>query len=203
MAPREISANRLSPPKKESRLQSMRCVHHAASSQTYCQPNRKEGLKKSRATTWKAFWAAGNRRFGACADSRVHCPLEASRNSTFIPPNVVHAGTLAGLLRFRRRGFRCALRRLGARRSFRGLLFIRRPHSLEFHACNTPAVHFDNGKSKLTVLKTFSPARNKAQLRQDESANGRVRWIFGQRNVVLRIQIAHVKGGVENHRTIG
>jgi hypothetical protein len=32
----------------------------------------RKGLKKTRATTSPAFWAAGIRRSGACADSRVH-----------------------------------------------------------------------------------------------------------------------------------
>src|SRR5260370_34472033 len=60
------------PPRKETRSPSGRCVHRAASSRTYCRPEKRQGLKKIRATTSKAFWAAGNRRFGACADSRLH-----------------------------------------------------------------------------------------------------------------------------------
>src|SRR5215467_1784291 len=72
MAPRETSANRQCPPRKENRSQSGRCVHHAASSRTYCQPNKREGPKKIRATTLPAFWAAENRRSGAFADSRIH-----------------------------------------------------------------------------------------------------------------------------------
>jgi len=39
----------------------------------YCRRGEREGLKKIRATTSQAFWAAGNRRSGACANSRVHC----------------------------------------------------------------------------------------------------------------------------------
>src|SRR5271155_1552834 len=140
MAPTETSANRRCPPRKESRSLSARCVRRAASSRTYCRPDKTEGLRKNPAATSPPFWAAGNRRSGAFGDSRVHCLLEASRNSTFIPPNLVHAGTLAGLLRFRRRGFRRASRRLGARGSFRGLLFIRRPDSLDFDARNAAAV---------------------------------------------------------------
>src|SRR6266852_3817502 len=60
------------PPRKETRSPSGRCVHRAASSRTYCRPEKREGLKKTRATTSPAFWAAGNRRSGACADSRLH-----------------------------------------------------------------------------------------------------------------------------------
>src|SRR5438477_896833 len=72
-APIETSANRQCPPRKENRSLSGRCVHRAASSRMYCRPGEMEGLKKTRATTSKAFWAAGNRRSCACADSRVHC----------------------------------------------------------------------------------------------------------------------------------
>src|SRR5256885_504771 len=60
------------PPRKETRSPSERCAHRAASSRTYCRPEKREGLKKTRATTSPAFWAAGNRRSGAWADSRFH-----------------------------------------------------------------------------------------------------------------------------------
>src|ERR1700756_1876802 len=60
-APTETSANRQCPPRKETRSPSGRCVHRAASSRTYCRPGEREGLKKTRATTSQAFWAAGNR----------------------------------------------------------------------------------------------------------------------------------------------
>src|SRR5437016_8513081 len=60
------------PPRKETRSPSGRCAHRAASSRTYCRPEKREGLKKTRATTSPAFWAAGNRRSGAWADSRLH-----------------------------------------------------------------------------------------------------------------------------------
>src|SRR4029077_3577131 len=60
------------PPRKETRSPSGRCAHRAASSRTYCRPEKREGQKKTRATTSKAFWAAGNRRAGACADSHFH-----------------------------------------------------------------------------------------------------------------------------------
>src|ERR1019366_5259431 len=72
-APTEISANRQCPPRKEIRSPSGSCVHREASSRTYCRQGEREGRKKTRATTLQAFWAAGNRRSGACADSRVHC----------------------------------------------------------------------------------------------------------------------------------
>src|SRR6266849_3040050 len=70
--PTKTSANRQCRPRKETRSPSERCAHHAASSRTYCQPDKREGLKKTRATTSSAFWAAGNRRPGACAESRLH-----------------------------------------------------------------------------------------------------------------------------------
>src|SRR5260370_4894023 len=66
------SANRQCRRRKETRSSAERCAHHAASSRTYCRPEKREGLKKTRATTSPAFWAAGSRRPGACADSRLH-----------------------------------------------------------------------------------------------------------------------------------
>src|SRR5260370_19807766 len=72
-APTETSGNMQCPPRKETRSLSGRCVHRAASSRTYCQPEKREGLKKTRATTLLAFWAVGSRRSGSCADSRLHC----------------------------------------------------------------------------------------------------------------------------------
>src|ERR1700720_3883776 len=70
--PTKTSANRQCPPRKETRSPSESCAHHAASSRTYCRPEKREGLKKTRATTSSAFWAAGNRRSGGCEDSRFH-----------------------------------------------------------------------------------------------------------------------------------
>src|SRR6266567_4271248 len=84
-APTETSANRQCPPRKETRSPSGRCVHRAASSRTYCRPGEREGLKKTRATTSQAFWAAGNRRSGACADSRVHCLPEPHETQPCAP----------------------------------------------------------------------------------------------------------------------
>src|SRR5258707_7354943 len=71
------------PPRKETRSPSGKCVHRAARSRTYCRQDKREGLKKPRPTTSKAFWAAVNRRAGACADSRLHClpePRETQRS---------------------------------------------------------------------------------------------------------------------------
>ena len=81
MVPTETSANRQCLPRKETRSPSGRYVHRAASSQMYCRPGETEGLKKTRATTSQASWAADNRLSGACAHSRVHS-TGASRNST-------------------------------------------------------------------------------------------------------------------------
>src|SRR6516164_6856107 len=74
------------PPRKETRSPSGRCVHRAASSRTYCRPGEREGLKKTRATTSQAFWAAGNRRSGACANSRVHCLPEPQETQPVLQP---------------------------------------------------------------------------------------------------------------------
>src|SRR6266446_2067749 len=70
--PTKISANRQCPPRKETRSPSGRCAHRAASIRTYCRPDKREGLKKTRATTSSAFWDADNRRSGACEGSRFH-----------------------------------------------------------------------------------------------------------------------------------
>ena len=43
----------------------------------------------------------------------------------------------------------------------------------------------------------------KSELVQHESADGGVRGIFRQRDVVLRVQVANVQRGVKNDRTIG
>src|SRR5215469_16670106 len=82
-APTETSANRQCPPRKETQSPSGRCVRRAASSRTYCRPKEREGLKKTRATTWLAFLAEDNRRFGACGDLRIHflCPLHETQRS--------------------------------------------------------------------------------------------------------------------------
>src|SRR5271169_330776 len=87
-APTETSANRQCPPRRETRSLSGRCVRRAARSQTYCQPEKREGLKKTRATTSRAFWAAGNRRAGACADSRLHCLPEGGKGEEDSPEDV-------------------------------------------------------------------------------------------------------------------
>src|SRR5215468_3248096 len=79
VAPREISANRQCLPKKESRSQSGRCAHRAASSRTYCRPDKKEGRKKIRATTLLAFLAGGNRRSGAFVGSRFNSVREPDK----------------------------------------------------------------------------------------------------------------------------
>src|SRR5260370_38087153 len=89
-APTETSANMQCPPRKETRSPSGRCVHRAASSRTYCRPEKREVLKKTRATTSPAFWAASNRRAGACTDSRLHCLPEPYETQPF----VVHPDTL-------------------------------------------------------------------------------------------------------------
>src|SRR5260221_2194727 len=93
-APREISANRRCPPRKENRSQSERCVHRAASNLKYYRPDKREGLKKNRATTLPAFWAAGSRRSGACADSRPSLSTGAWRTSTLLLSIFVHPDTL-------------------------------------------------------------------------------------------------------------
>src|SRR5262249_32902932 len=90
--------NRQCPPRKETRSPSGRCVHRAASSRTYCLPGEREGLKKTRATTSQAFWAAGNRRPGACADSRVHCLPEPHETQSCAPATCLLAAPRRSIL---------------------------------------------------------------------------------------------------------
>src|SRR5207248_1656536 len=104
----ETSANKQCPPRKETRLPSGRCVHRAASSRTYCRLGEREGLTKTRATTSQAFWAAGNRRSGACADSRVHCLSEPRETQLCAPPD-----SMRDMAMFRQpRGSTCSRRGL-------------------------------------------------------------------------------------------
>src|SRR5215475_5466818 len=54
----------------------------------YCRPREREGLKKTRATTSQAFWAADNRLSDAW-DSRVHCLPEPHETQPSAPDSAV------------------------------------------------------------------------------------------------------------------
>src|SRR5882724_11830001 len=99
-APTETSTNRRCPPRKEIRWRSEKCVHRAASNLKYCRPDKRAGLKKSRATAWSEFWAAGSRRSGACADSRLRLSTGAARSSTLLLSKFVHPDTLTSMTNY-------------------------------------------------------------------------------------------------------
>src|SRR5580700_6419923 len=96
-------------------------------------------------------------------------------------------------LGIRRSGFRAFSRFLAADSGFhRPLLFRCRAHPLNFHTSDSAAVHFDDREPKLPVSEAFSAAGNKTELIQDESADGGIRGVFRQGDVVLGIQITNI-----------
>src|SRR3984893_11065713 len=80
--------------------------------------------------------------------------------------------------------------------------FNARVNTLDLNACHTLAVHFRNSKTPAAVFESLASFGNKSQLRQNESSYRGISWVFRQRNVVLRVQIAHIQRGIENNRAI-
>src|SRR5882672_4977635 len=167
--------------------------------------------------------------------------MGASRNSTLIPPNLVHPDTLptvtkhserphppkktrvstsqrAGSVRRKRDAPSARVRRRIGLRGFcgaNGLRFVcgrrgnlggtigrRRTGALNFYAGDALAVHLDDAKAKVAILKTFASARNEAELIEDEAAHRCVGGILGKRDVVLGIEIADIQSSVENDSAI-
>src|SRR4029077_7093936 len=96
-------------------------------------------------------------------------------------------------LGIRRSGFRTFSRFLGTDSRFhRLLLFRRRAHALNLYTGDPAAVHFHDREPKLPVFKAFAAAGNETELIQYESTNSRIRGVFRQTDVVLRIQITNV-----------
>src|SRR5206468_10953407 len=60
----------------------------------------------------------------------------------------------------------------------------------------------DDGKLLIAEIKPLAALRNEAKLIENETADGGVSWILGQRDVVLRVEVAHVEGSVKNHRPV-
>src|SRR5882672_485379 len=83
-----------------------------------------------------------------------------------------------------------------------GTIGRRRTGALNFHAGDALAVHLDDAKAKVAILKAFAAARNKAELVENETAYGRVGGIFGKRDVVLGIEIADIQSSVEDNSAI-
>src|ERR1700758_4233294 len=184
-APRETSTNRRCPPRKENRSLSGRCARREASSQTYCQPEKREGLMKIRATTSSVFWAVGNRRSGACADSRVHClrePLETQRSYHQIlsiltlcrvSQIILNEHSRKRCIRWRAiRGGSALLllvlifRRGNRRRSHRdsrggsfGFLLLGLAQPLNFYAGDAASVHLHHGEAVNAKFETLAAAR--------------------------------------------
>src|SRR5260370_11417553 len=74
--------------------------------------------------------------------------------------------------------------------------------ALNLDAGNAFSVHFDDRETKIAVLEAFAALGNKTQLVEYETAHSGVSGIFGQGDVVLRVEIAHIQGCVKNQRTI-
>src|SRR5215472_1431090 len=98
-------------------------------------------------------------------------------------------------------------RGLSVRFSFRfsvGCCFgFRRANTLNLHSGHALAIHFDDGKAQVAIVKTFATFGDEAELIEYEAADGGVRGVFGQGDVVLRVEVANVGSGVKNHRPIG
>src|SRR6202042_3027578 len=77
-----------------------------------------------------------------------------------------------------------------------------RENALDFHARDAPAIHFDDGEAKSAVLKIFSATGDEAELIEHEAAARRVSRILRQRDVVLRVEIAHIQRRVEDNRAV-
>src|SRR5258707_11132669 len=180
------------PPRKETRSPSGSCVHRAASSRTYCRPDKREGLKKTRATTSPAFWAAGNRRAGACADSRVHClpephscQMKLQTQSTKMTPEDSFSKRL-----------RISVRSLWSfgqlEHSIGGVcgraISFWRAHTLNLDARDALTIHFNDGEAKIAKVKTLSALGNETELIEDKTADGGISGILRQGDVGLCIQ---------------
>src|SRR5262249_42558205 len=74
---------------------------------------------------------------------------------------------------------------------------------LDFDSRHTPPIHLHNRETEIAVLETFAAAWNESELVQHKAADGGIGGIFGQSDVVLRIEIAHVESGIEDYRAVG
>src|SRR5438445_13699113 len=71
--------------------------------------------------------------------------------------------------------------------------------ALQFDARHSPALHLQNRKAITSKNKTFASARNEAEVREAETAQGRISGIFGELDLVLRLEIAKAYGSINNH----
>src|SRR5207244_6025688 len=63
----------------------------------------------------------------------------------------------------------------------------------------SPALHLQNREAITGKIKTFASARNEAEVREDETAQGSVSGIFGELDLVLRLEIAKAYGSIKDH----
>src|ERR1700733_6076414 len=64
-------------------------------------------------------------------------------------------------------------------------------------------VHFHYGEAIAIGLKAFAASGDKAQAREDETADRFVGGIFGEDDVVARGEFADFDGGIEDHAAVG
>src|SRR5208282_3183129 len=83
--------------------------------------------------------------------------------------------------------------------SFGGL----RPDQLNLDAGYSTSIHLDDGKAVTAKFETFASAGDEPELIHHETADRGISGIFGQRDVVLIVEVAHVKGRVENNSAVG
>src|SRR5260370_35810327 len=90
----------------------------------------------------------------------------------------------------------------GRRGSLGGTIGRRRTGALNFYAGDALAVHLDDTKAKVAILKTLASARNETELIEDEAAHRCVGGILGKRDVVLGIEIADIQSSGDNDNAV-
>src|SRR5579859_4113135 len=82
------------------------------------------------------------------------------------------------------------------------MIFVLR-QKLNLDSRHAPSIHFDHLELKIAKVKALSALRNETELVEHKSTDGGVSRIFGERDVVLRIEVAHAESGVKDNRSIG
>src|SRR5260370_2286609 len=105
-----------------------------------------------------------------------------------------------GILRW---GFRIfGLLQYCFRNTLRFVFIFSGTNALNLDAGDALSVHFDEREGKIEGLEAFAGVRNETQLVEYETAHSGVSGIFGQGDVVLRVEIAHIQGGVKNQSSV-
>ena len=63
---------------------------------------------------------------------------------------------------------------------------------LDFYAGHAFAVHFHNCEAGIAKVKAFAAFGDETELIKDEAADGGVRGVFGEGDIVLRFEVADV-----------